>query len=454
VATLWAKKALLDDGWAASVAIKIDDAGKIASVTPGTKRAGTVLDLALPAPSNVHSHAFQRAMAGLTEMRGGGGRDSFWTWRRLMYKFLDVLTPDDAEAIAAYGQMEMLLAGYASVGEFHYLHHQPNGVHYDNIAEMGARIFAASQTSGIGLTHLPVLYSQGGCDGRPLTGGQLRFKNDFAEFERLVQATGAQIKSLPRDCTLAIAPHSLRAVDTADLRRAVDLIPTAPIHIHIAEQIAEVDEVALHLGARPVEWIVDNIGVDHRWCLIHATQMKADETVLLAKSGAVVGLCPSTESNLGDGIFDGARFIENGGTIALGSDSNIRISLSEEIRTLEYSQRLKDHSRAAMASSTKSTGRNLFEKVCAGGAQALGRSSGCIKAGNWADIINIRCDHPDMAGLSGDALLDTMIFVRDERLIGDVWSAGRHVVSEGVHVNAATIERDFRTTLTKLRATL
>jgi len=454
VTILWAEQALTDAGWQNNVRITLTADGRIGDITPDCAPSGRRLSVALPAPGNLHSHSFQRALAGLTETRGASGQDSFWTWRHLMYSFLNLLTPKDVAAIAAFTQMEMLLAGFASVGEFHYLHNQNNGAPYQDQGEMSAQIFAATRQSGIGLTHLPVLYMQGGCDGRALVGGQLRFQNDLDGYGRLLDRCRAMMRDLPADCSLGVAPHSLRAVPRAALDHIPDLAATGPIHIHIAEQQAEVLDVIAHLGARPVEWLLNIFDVGAQWCLVHATQMTPAETRGLAQCGAVAGLCPITESNLGDGIFDAVGFLSANGTFGIGSDSNIRISLTEELRTLDYSQRLRDHSRAPLASKTASAGRVLFEKSADGAAQALGRASGRLKPGAWADIIDLDTSHPDLEGLTGDRLLDALIFARDDGAISNVWAAGRHMVKDGRHINAAAITSAYRATITKLRASL
>jgi len=454
MSTLWAKQALTADGWQKSVRIDIGLDGKIAALTPNHAATGTRFDLALPAIGNLHSHAFQRAMAGLTEKRGANAQDSFWTWRKLMYDFLGLLTPDDIQAIAAYVQMEMLRAGYGAVAEFHYLHNAVDGAKYANPAELSHRIWAAREQSGIGLTHLPVLYMQGGCDGRDLAGGQLRFRNDFNSFQRLVEANIPHLKSAPPDSNLGVAPHSLRAVPKDILDDLAQLRPDSPIHIHIAEQQAEVVEVVAYLGARPVEWLLSIHPVDARWCLIHATQMTPQETIGMARCGAIAGLCPITESNLGDGIFDGVRFQAEGGRFGIGSDSNVRIALTEELRVLDHSQRLRDHSRAALATDAKSAGRMLFEGAASGGARALGRGHGHLAVGDWADIAGLTTDHADLDGLEGDTLLDAWIFARDDNIVRDVWSAGRHVVKDGAHIRQGEITAAYRSCVKSLRARL
>ncbi|ESR23828.1 formimidoylglutamate deiminase [Lutibaculum baratangense] len=447
---LWAETALTPLGWAEGVRVTIGEDGRIASVESGTEPAGDRVGVLLPAPANLHSHAFQRAMAGLTERRGPDPRDTFWTWRKLMYRFLDRLTPEDVLAIAAFVQMEMLEAGYAAVAEFHYLHHRPGGEPYGDVAEMSVRIVEAATETGIGLTLLPVLYEHGGCDGRPLGPGQIRFGNDMERFVRLFEAAGAGLKALGPDAGMGVAPHSLRAVSREALAEVVRLTD-GPVHMHLAEQVAEVEEVVSAWGDRPARWLLDNAEVDDRWCLIHCTQMEPDETERLAATGAVAGLCPITESSLGDGIFDGVRYLGAGGRFGIGSDSNIRISLAEELRTLEYSQRLRDRSRAALARPDASTGRVLFDGAVRGGARAAERDGGSLEEGRWADLLALDGSAIDLIGRSGDTILDTWIFAGDDRLVRDVWAAGRHVVTEGRHRARETIAARYADTMRRLR---
>ena len=446
-----AKTALLADGWAQDVEVTIDG-GRITGIATGRPAPGS-LGCLLPAPVNLHSHAFQRAMAGMTERRSAE-QDSFWTWRQLMYRFLDRLTPDDVQAIAAFVQMEMAEAGYAAVAEFHYLHHAQGGAPYADRAEMSARIAAAAAETGLGLTLLPVLYQQGGCDGRALGAGQLRFGNDADGFGALWQGAGRALASLPEDTRLGVAPHSLRAVSRDGLDFARDLAPDAPLHLHIAEQAAEVTEVQAAYGARPVEWLLASQPVDSRWCLIHATQMEPQETAALAATGAVAGLCPMTEANLGDGIFDGLRFVAAGGRWGVGSDSNLRISLSEELRLLEYSQRLQHRSRALLAAAERSTGRVLLESAAQGGAQAAGRGAGMIRQGEWADLLALDMTSTDLDGRQSDAILDTWIFAGDDRMVTEVWSAGRQIVTGGRHKAREVITSRYRRTMARLRDAL
>ena len=456
--TVFAETLLMEDGWQRDALVTIDGNGRIDSVRTGDASAAGGADhrvaVLLPAPVNLHSHAFQRAMAGLTESRGPDPKDSFWTWRRLMYRFLQSLTPEHVSAVTALVQMEMLEAGYAGSVEFHYLHHQVDGTPYAALGEMSERVAEAAVETGIGLTLAPVLYQVGGCDGRDLGPGQIRFGNDPDRYARLLEEAEMAVAKLPADCAIGVAPHSLRAVTREALAGAAALRPDRPIHIHVAEQVAEVEEVEAAWGARPMAWLLENHAVDQRWCLIHATQMQPSETEAMAKSGAVAGLCPITESSLGDGIFDGVRYRAAGGSFGVGSDSNIRISLSEELRTLEYSQRLRDKGRAVLAEQERSAGRVLYEEAVRGGAQAAGRDSGAIAPGRIADLVALDGDALDIAGRTGDRILDTFIFAGDDRWVRDVWSAGRHVVRDGRHIARDRIRARYRETLRDLEDAL
>lgn len=446
-----ADQALTQAGWQRDVEIVIGDDGRISRVGERQLHADVRLDLALPAPVNLHSHAFQRAMSGLTEQRGPDPSDSFWTWRHLMYRFLDQLTPDHVEAISALVFMEMLEAGYGAVAEFHYLHHGSDGVPYTDLAELSARIIASAQATGIGLTHLPVLYQQGGCDGRALEGGQRRFGNDIERFAKLHQAAQALLSDAPEDYVLGVAPHSLRAVSHEGLNAMTELAGEGAIHMHLAEQVGEVEEILAHYQARPTQWLLANHDVDAHWCLIHCTRMNAQETEALAQTGAVVGLCPITESSLGDGIFNGTNYLAAGGRFGVGSDSNIHIALFEELATLDYSQRLRDRSRAAMALPDRSIGRVLFGGVAAGGAQAAGRASGSLAVGNFADIMGVETDNEWLCNRTGDTALDSLIVSgRGRDCISDVWSAGRHMVRDKRHVHRDAIVANFLKTTAEL----
>ncbi len=454
-ATISARNMLTPQGWVAEAVVEIGDDGHIASVGHEGYDPAKAFGTLLPGMANVHTHSFQRAMAGLAERRGPNASDDFWSWREVMYRFLDLLTPDDVEAIAAQVQMDMAEAGYTASAEFHYLHHQPDGAHYDDIAETSTRIMAASQDSGLGLTHLPVLYSYGGLDQRPLGDGQRRFGCDVDNFESLYSALHGKTADMPPDYRLGVAPHSLRAVDQEGLEACLSLCPDGPIHIHAAEQVKEIEEVVAGLGSRPVRWLLDQLPVDARWCLIHATHLEASEVTDLAKSQAVAGLCPTTEANLGDGIFPATDYLSLGGRFGIGSDSNIRISVTEELRMLEISQRLKHLQRTLLSDeATASNGRNLYQRAAAGGAQAIGRDAGTIEPGKLADLVALRDDVPFLDWPLPDQCLDAWIFGVEEPVVSDVWSAGRHIVHSGLHARREAIRARFAVTMRKLREAL
>lgn len=448
MAQIFAHRALLPEGWTGNVRVSIASDGRIESVEKDVERGADDADLGdrilLPAQCNLHSHAFQRAMAGMTEHRSGGG-DSFWTWRDLMYKFVERLTPSQVEAVAALVYMEMLESGYAAVGEFHYIHHQANGEPYQSVTELTERVFAAAKSTGIGLTHLPVLYACGGAGAQPLKPGQARFGNDTDRYMKLVEsASRIAAQSLDGDARVGIAPHSLRATTPEQLKTVGAAFVDGPVHIHIAEQPAEVREIEDWLGKRPVDWLLSNMDVGNNWCLVHATHMTDGETGALARSGAVAGLCPITESNLGDGIFNGPGFLAAGGVFGVGSDSNVRIALAEELRTLEYSQRLRDRARNVLLPGAGSVGRYLYDAALRGGSRALGRESGRIEQGFWADLVAV--DGGDVAfhGVTYDGILDAWIFAADDRVVADVWSAGRHCVQGGRHLDREGIIERYR----------
>lgn len=444
VGTVWhIGSALLPDGWAKDVRIGVS-AGRIVSVdAEAAAQPGDVaIPVAIPGMGNLHSHAFQRGMAGLTETRGPEG-DSFWTWRSIMYRFVDRLTPDAMQAIAAFAYMEMLEAGFTRVGEFHYLHHDANGAAFADPAEMGARIAAAAQETGIGLTLLPVFYAHAGFGGTGPAPGQRRFVNNVVNYARLVEASRRAVAPLD-EALVGIAPHSLRAVTPEELAAILPLAEGAPVHIHIAEQVKEVEECIGWSGARPVEWLFDHAPVDERWCLVHATHMTAEETGRLAASGAVAGLCPVTEANLGDGLFPARDYLAAGGRLGVGSDSNVRIDMAEELRLLEYGQRLHERARNVLAGGAgRSTGRTLFEGAVSGGAQALGVRGG-LAVDAAADLVVLDPGHPATIGRSGDALLDSLIFGGATGAIGEIWKAGRKLVRQGRHERREEITARYR----------
>ena len=444
-------RVLTPDGWLAPGRVEIDDDGRIAGVGAGDagERIGGI---ALPGMPNLHSHAFQRAMAGLTERAGPGG-DSFWTWREVMYGFVDRLGPDAAGAIAAQLYCEMLKAGYTAVAEFHYLHHAPDGRPYDDLAEMAERVTAAARRTGIALTLLPVLYDAGGFGGAPVGGAQRRFANDADRLLRIVETMRHRHGAEP-GFRVGLAPHSLRAVRPESLAEALTGLDSmdgrAPVHIHIAEQTREVEDCIAWSGRRPVEWLLDAHGVGPRWCLVHATHMTDGETRTLAGTGAVAGLCPTTEANLGDGLFPLEGWLGAGGCLGIGSDSHVSVSPVEELRWLEYGQRLTSRRRNVAAPPEGSTGARLHAAALDGGARATAREAGAIEAGKEADIVTLDAAHPLLAGKTGDAILDAWVFAGNANLVRHVMVGGRWVVRDGRHPEEEAIAQGFVRTLERL----
>jgi formimidoylglutamate deiminase len=428
---LWFETALIHGMWADRV--RVTDAGVETGVDPlATDERHAI---GVPGLPNVHSHAFQRGMAGLAEARGPGS-DDFWSWRELMYRFVDRLSPDDLEAIAAQAYAEMLESGFTRVGEFHYLHHAPDGHAYADPAEMAARIAAAAEDTGIGLTLLPVFYAHGGFGGAPAGEAQRRFLHDPDSFAALVESA--------RNLTdvVGIAPHSLRAVTPDELRAILPL--GGPVHIHIAEQVKEVEDCIAWSGARPVEWLMGEMTVGPDWTLVHATHVTAAESHAVAASGAVVGLCPITEANLGDGIFPAAGYLDAGGAIGVGSDSNVGIDAAEELRLLEYGQRLNARSRNVLAPSRGgSTGARIFAAALEGGRRSLGATDDAWVSLNSAD--------PAFAHRSGDAILDSWIFAA-RAPVDCVWRNGVKLVEGGRHIHADAIAARYRHTLARILA--
>ena len=374
-----------------------------------------------------------------------------------MYGFVDHLTPDHLEAIAAQLYAEMLKAGYTAVGEFHYLHHDPEGRPYADLAEMSRRVLAAARRSGIGVTHLPVLYGFGGFGGAPAGHGQRRFLNHPQRFLTLLEALQAEIAGDPQ-FRLGIAPHSLRAVTPETLTAAIEgldeLSPGAPIHIHVAEQQKEVQDCIAWSGQRPVEWLLTNCDLDSRWCLVHATHMTEEETRSLAASGAVAGLCPTTEASLGDGVFPAVAYLDAGGAFGIGSDSHISVSPIEELRWLEYSQRLTTRRRNLLhgGAAAPSVGTRLVQGALAGGAQALGRPIGRLEAGWRADLVVLDPETPVLVGRSEEVLLDALVFAGNVNPVRDVMAGGRWVVEAGRHREEAAILAGYRAALAELTA--
>jgi formimidoylglutamate deiminase len=456
-ARLWFEVALLPSGWARSVRVRVRD-GRIAEVEHGVTASDDDErhhSIALPGLANVHSHGFQRAMAGLTGQRGPEN-DNFWTWREVMYHFVGRLGPDEVHAISALAFVEMLESGFTCVGEFHYVHHAVDGRPYDDVGELAAQVVAAAEQTGIGLTLLPVFYAHASFGELPPSPGQRRFVCGLDDFRCLLEAAERHARRLP-DAVVGVAPHSLRAVNPRELAAVAALRPDAPLHIHAAEQVREVEDCVAWSGQRPVAWLLDHADVDARWCLVHATHIDDTEIRGIIDRGAVVGLCPVTESDLGDGIFPALPYTSRGGRFGIGTDSNVMIDAAVELRTLEYGQRLLHRSRNVLASRTgASTGRTLFDAALAGGAQAVGRTANGpagIAPGEPADLFTLDPTHIALIGRSGDAVLDSWVFGARSSPIDRVWRHGRCVVRHGRHVSRDAVEARFRAAVQRLAST-
>jgi formimidoylglutamate deiminase len=452
--TFFFASALLPDGWRRDVRVEvssgtIDTVSVGAAADPRDRREALVI----PGLPNVHSHAFQRAMAGLAERLGPHGTDDFWSWREVMYRFLGELEADDMETIAAYAYADMLEAGFTSVGEFHYVHRDSNGALYDDPAELSIRHLAAAQATGIDITLLPVFYESSNFGGAPPSAGQHRFITDLETFGRIVERLKRSVGDSPGR-HVGIAPHSLRAVTFEHLAELLGRYGNGPIHVHAAEQVREVEDCLAFCGLRPIEWLLRNAQLDDRWCIVHATHLTAEETVGLAMSQAVAGLCPLTEANLGDGIFPSVPFRSAGGRWGIGSDSHVQLTAAGELRQLEYAQRLHSRRRNALATVDRpSTAGSLYAAALSGGAQALAQRVGAIAPGYRADFLVLDETHPDLLGREGDTILDTWVFAGDRRLIRSV-IAGGHTVVEGTrHRDRTRIDADYRRVMMRLLGT-
>jgi formimidoylglutamate deiminase len=443
----FAERALLPTGWARHVRLHVGDDGLLQQVhtdasEDGAERLNGPL---LPGMPNLHSHAFQRLMAGLAEV-AGNPNDSFWTWRDLMYRLVGQLTPEQIQVIARQLYIEMLKAGYTSVAEFHYVHHDSNGQPYANPAELGLRISQAAASSGIGLTLLPVLYSHAGFGGQAPSEGQRRFIHSSDSYLALQQTLQNAMAPGQR---LGLCFHSLRAVTPTQINDVLAASATdSPVHIHIAEQQKEVDDCLAWSNQRPLQWLFDHAPVDERWCLVHATHANPEEVRQMAASKAVAGLCLTTEANLGDGIFPAVDYLAQGGRLGIGSDSHVSVSVAEELRWLEYGQRLRDQKRNRLYRSDQPMiGRTLYDAALAGGAQALGQPIGELAVGKRADFVVLDGADPYIACAEGDAILNRWLFAGGDRQVRDVMVAGNWLVRDGRHKDEQASAQAFTAVL-------
>jgi formimidoylglutamate deiminase len=451
---IFAERILLADGWAKQQIVTIEH-GIIKAIESGEQAGAEKVGTVIPGMVNCHSHAFQRAFAGFSE-QGSEGQDSFWTWRNVMYKFLAQLTPENAQVIATQLYIEMVKMGYTRVAEFHYLHHDINGEPYAELATMANAIFAAANDTGIGLTLLPVLYRYSGFGQQAATEGQKRFINDAKQFNQLVTDC-FRLSERYENTNVGIAPHSLRAVDLVSLTDAVAhvraLDSKAPIHIHIAEQQKEVDDCVAHYGKRPVQWLLDNMQLDEQWCLIHATHINEQERQGIIAAQGIAGICPTTEANLGDGIFPTTEFLAEQGTFAIGSDSHISVNPVEELRWLEYAQRLIKQQRAILASEKQlSVGQNLWQSAALGGAQSTHSNTGELAVGKQADMLVLDDEKLALFAHDEQHLLDSVIFATQTCVVKDVMVNGHWVVKAGIHAKEQKAQLAFADMLAKLSA--
>ena len=452
MSVFFAERALLPTGWATNVRIEVGADGYLTRIQAnadahGAERLNGPL---LPGMPNLHSHAFQRAMAGLAEV-AGNPNDSFWTWRDLMYRLVGKISPEQLGVIARQLYIEMLKAGYTSVAEFHYVHHDLSGQPYANPAELALRISEAARSTGIGLTLLPVLYSHSGFGGQAPNDGQRRFINSTEHYLKLQQQLKPLLAQQPAQ-TLGLCFHSLRAVTPEQIHEVLQAgDTTCPVHIHIAEQQKEVDDCLSWSGKRPIQWLYDNVEVDQRWCLVHATHANAAEVQLMAQSQAVAGLCLTTEANLGDGIFPAVDFLAQGGRMGIGSDSHVSLSVVEELRWLEYGQRLRDQRRNRMYRSDQPmVGRTLYDAALVGGAPAMGQAVAGLAVGQRADWLVLDGNDPYLATAQDDAILNRWLFAGGDRQVRDVLVNGQWVVRDGRHADEEVSCRDFTRVLREL----
>jgi len=448
-----AAHALLPEGWAREVLIEVGANGRIGAVTSNAPRTDAAAEriegFVVPGMPNVHSHAFQRAMAGAAEARARPD-DSFWTWRELMYRFAGRITPGQMGDVAAWLYVEMLKAGYTSVAEFHYVHHDVGGKPYADPAQMSHPIVAAARDAGIALTHLPVLYQHGGFGEAPALSSQARFIHSAETYASLLEALHGSYGNAP-DVRIGVAFHSLRAVAPRSMGptlAALDCLDaTAPVHIHAAEQAKEVEDCIAWSGSRPVAWLLDHHAIGPRWCLVHATHLDAGEIGRLAASAAVAGLCPTTEANLGDGIFPARAYLgaAPGGRIAIGSDSHVEVSVAGELKLLEYGQRLVSGARSALASGLQpSPAERLHAAASAGGAQALGIDAGRIASGCRADLVVLDSGHPALWNKAPRQALDAWVFAGDGTCVRDVMVGGAWRIRDRHHPREREIGARFR----------
>ncbi len=455
---IYCSHALLNDGWREHVLLEIGSDGLIENIRSGEnvlsggeeQVAFELKGRVIPGMPNLHSHGFQRLIGGLTGASDRSG-DNFWGWRKAMYGFANRISADQFQDCMNWVYVEMLKAGFTSCAEFHYLHHQADGSPFEQKAETSLRVLSAADNSGMAVTLLPVFYKVSGFGQKTASEQQRRFSNTLDTYLDIFQICRSAIgnQNLHK---LGLAPHSLRAVPADDLQTLLQQFSSddLPIHIHIAEQTGEVEECEVFQGQRPVNWLLENAEVNENWCLVHATHMDAQERQDAAGSGAVAGLCPSTEADLGDGFFDAQSWLNSGGRFGIGSDSNLRISVSEELRLLEFSERLRQQRRDVLRDESRRCGRFLYEHAARSGARALGQNVGSIMQGCRADLVELDSRHPQLDGRKGDSILDSFVFAGGNEMIRSVFVGGKQVISDGHHTEETRFRSDFTRTMKEL----
>lgn len=446
---LFAPAARLPEAWASNVRFDIGDDGIIQAVSVGASAAGAEMlrGPVIPGMPNLHSHAFQRAMAGLAEQRSDTG-DDFWSWREAMYRFLAFLTPEDVEAIATQLYIEMVKAGYTRVCEFHYLHNDPIGARYREPGAIASAHLRAARSAGIGITLAPTLYTSGGCGGKPLNDGQKRFAITPDLLADMVRSLDKEAAGQP-NATVALGIHSLRAARIEEIENLLTALPKRTLHIHVSEQVGEVKECVAWCGRTPIAQLHHAVGLNEKWNLVHATHATAEEIAIIAQAKATITLCPSTEGNLGDGFFPADNYFKLHGIFGIGTDSQICVDPREELRLFEYGRRLQAQKRALSADpGVPHVGAWLWLNTAAGGGNPCATPVGKLQKGYRADFLVLNADSTSLFQRSGDMLLDSFVFVASGAdSIREVYVGGKRVVSDSRHAGEEQAQRQFRRTM-------
>jgi len=441
------KALLTENGWVENAVVQLNREGMVQSVSSDEKVDAEYVDgFALPGFQNAHSHAFQYAMAGLAELHTGTGvPDDFWSWRNAMYSLALQLSPDQMEAVATMLYAEMLRHGYTAVAEFHYVHHDPEGKPYGNLAELGERLVAAAQKTGIQLTLVPMFYQMGGFGMEPEAKQRRFISPTLDDYLNLLESSSKAVSKYSQ-ANLGMGVHSLRAVKGEDIVLLSEKFRNdRPFHIHVAEQKKEITDSLAFYGHRPVEWLLQNVNVTDNYHLVHATHLSDAEVAGIAKAGAHVVLCPSTEGNLGDGLFRFHDFKALGGKWSIGTDSHVGLNPLEELRVLDYGQRLITHKRNTFFEEGKGdSGFNAIQKAFQSGKKAMGKEGQTFfKEGNSFDAVIYDAKAPLLAASGVQNLCNTIVYSCDVSHQLGTMVKGEWVIKEGLHSQQDTIQKDF-----------